>query len=173
MKPQPSQASWGRVLGATPGTIHEQSSSAPCRIDDRDREAMVAMALAFYEEDPGLVTMTAEKVERTVQRLVQSPERGQLWFCRAGETIVGYAILIHFWSNEYGGEILHLDELYVQPAWRGQGAATAFLQFLAEVPQAGVVGVQIEVTPSNQKVLGFYQRLGFPLCQNTHLFRRL
>ncbi len=39
-----------------------------------------------------------------------------------GVQLVGYAILIPYWSNEFGGNLLFIDELFVSPAF---GAATA------------------------------------------------
>lgn len=87
---------------------------------------------------------------------------------KSGENI-GYAILVYFWSNEWGGNILVIDELYVVENCRGKGVATEFLSYAGNFEN--IVALQLETTPSNQRVLEYYKRLGFLPCQNTHLIK--
>ena len=34
--------------------------------------------------------------------------------------IIGYALLINYWSNEYGGDIVYVDELFVKESYRSK-----------------------------------------------------
>ena len=82
------------------------------------------MMHALYVEDPSTVSMTNEKIERTLAMLTRDPVRGvAVVFDRDGAAS-GYALLCAFWSNELGGEVCILDELYVVAAARGHGGAT-------------------------------------------------
>jgi hypothetical protein len=38
--------------------------------------------------------------------------------CDVERRTVGYALLISFWSNELGGEVCNIDELFVAPVYR-------------------------------------------------------
>jgi GNAT superfamily N-acetyltransferase len=49
------------------------------------------------------------------------------------EEVVGYGILANRWSNGLGGQVLHVDELYVRPGRRGRGVASDFLGLIAKV----------------------------------------
>ena len=89
-------------------------------------DAVVAMCLALNAEDPGQ-PVQAEQVHRTLQRLRAEPTRGRALVAELAELaelaeprgeLVGYALLVSFWSNEYGGELCTIDELYVRPAQR-------------------------------------------------------
>jgi GNAT superfamily N-acetyltransferase len=52
---------------------------------------------------------------------------GARWSQEFDRQVVGYALLMSFWSNEYGGELCNVDELYVQPAQHGRGLSTELL----------------------------------------------
>jgi GNAT superfamily N-acetyltransferase len=56
--------------------------------------------------------------------------------CDVESRTVGYALLISFWSNELGGEVCNIDELFVAPLYRGRGLATALLEELADKEQS-------------------------------------
>jgi GNAT superfamily N-acetyltransferase len=142
------------------------------RFVERDLPALEAMVIALYAEDPPGEPMTHERIARTIRHLARYPEKGRIViFCR-GEEIVGYAIVIHFWSNEFGGNIDVVEEMYVSPQWRGKGIGTAFLSHAASSSNGSVKGLQVEVTPGNQKAYAFYTRNGFFPMANHHLFMK-
>jgi GNAT superfamily N-acetyltransferase len=89
------------------------------------------------------------------------------------DAIIGYAIVIYYWSNEYGGNIASIDEFYVKPPWRGKGIGTAFLEYLTKVKTDHLKGLQVEVTPRNEKAFTYYSRQGFKPAKNRHLFKKL
>jgi GNAT superfamily N-acetyltransferase len=89
------------------------------------------------------------------------------------DTIVGYAILIYFWSNEYGGNIAHLDEFYVKPSWRKKGIGSSYLEHITKIRGMDLKGIHVEITPANRKALTFYSRHGFKKAVNRHMFRKL
>jgi hypothetical protein len=72
-----------------------------------DLAELQQMMLALYQEDSYDQPMTPEKARRTVAMLTQCPQRGRILLFEIDTTIAGYAILINYWSNEYGGD-LHL-----------------------------------------------------------------
>ena len=104
--------------------------------------------------------------------LAGNPKRGKIIVFAKENTIIGYSILIFYWSNEYGGVVLHIDELYVKPEHRGGGVATKFFRYLLRSQQS-VVALQLEVTPSNKRALNYYNRLGFKKARNLHLIRTI
>jgi len=67
------------------------------------------MIHALYQDDP-TKSMTDEKIDRTFQRLQQHPGEGCVLVFEWQEQLMGYALPINFWSNEYGGNVLSIDE---------------------------------------------------------------
>jgi ribosomal protein S18 acetylase RimI-like enzyme len=131
------------------------------------------MIYALYRGDPGTNQITGEKIGRTIRRLHSNPQRGGIIIFEEGTAIIGYSILIFYWSNEFGGDILHIDELYVKPEYRERGAATSFLKHILQAFKNRTVALQLEVTSSNTRAMNYYQKLGFKKTLNLHLIRTI
>jgi ribosomal protein S18 acetylase RimI-like enzyme len=109
-------------------------------------------------------------MEATLLALRSQPVRGSALVLEIDGKTVGYALLISFWSNELGGEICNIDELYVSPAARRQGHASALLKGLVNDSPLWLgqpVAFQLEVTPQNAKAKALYSKLGFRVARNT------
>jgi ribosomal protein S18 acetylase RimI-like enzyme len=142
-----------------------------------DDDAVVALSLALYVEDPATDPVPAEHTRRTLEALRAQPARGQVVVLAGtgGGAVCGFALLVSVWSNELGGEVCTIDELYVAPSARGGGHGSALLEALARAappcpPDA--VALALEVTPDNGRARALYERLGFR-GKNLHLRRRL
>src|SRR5690349_18452139 len=80
-----------------------------------DAEDIVSMCLALYREDPGFSPVEAEQVRKTLEVFERQPARGRAVVAAVGDRVVGYALLVPYWSNELGGEVCAVDELFVRP----------------------------------------------------------
>ena len=83
--------------------------------------------------------------------------------------IFGYCLLIYYWSNEYGGNILHIDELYLKPEFRGKHIGTDFVLYLLESKFATCKAIELETMPSNERAREFFRKLGFELSDRKNL----
>ena len=130
-----------------------------------DDQAIVSMFMALNAEDPGPVSVQPEQMRRTLATLREQPWRGRAMVCAIDGQVVGYALLISFWSNEFGGEACSIDELFVVPEHRGSSLATSLIESLADRRQtlwpASQPALVFEVTPQNQRAIALYRRLGF------------
>ncbi len=139
----------------------------------RDLPGLVRLVQAYYREDQRGAEIPAEQVLATVQELDRNKTKGSVFIFERGGEAIGYAIVIPYWSNEQGGTILAIDELYVEPGHRQQGIASDFLTLLAKVVPQGVAALQLEVNPSNREALSLYRRLGFEDSGRRILYRAL
>jgi ribosomal protein S18 acetylase RimI-like enzyme len=136
-----------------------------------DVPELVRMMLALYAEDPAPTEMTRDKAVRTLERLFNEPVRGVAIVCTVPDAgmLAGYALLCSFWSNELGGEICIIDELFIGPESRSQGLATTLIQDLLKRSAPwfqDAVAIELEVTPGNQRARALYERLGFKGYKN-------
>jgi ribosomal protein S18 acetylase RimI-like enzyme len=140
-----------------------------------DGPSIIAMCLRLYEEDPSPLRVDAEGVQRTLEVLARQPERGRAVVLEQGGRLLGYALLVSYWSNERGGEMCFVDELFVDRQARGRGHATALIEELARegtpLWPAGSVALALEVTPTNARAQALYSRLGFVAAKNTTMVR--
>ena len=140
-----------------------------------DDLAVLGMFQALYREDPSPDPVPDEQLLRTLRALREQPVRGCAIVLEIDGACVGYALLVSFWSNELGGEVANIDELYVAPDHRGRGAGTRLVEQLARGELWGrvPVAIDLEVTPDNHRARALYERLGFVAAKNTVMRRRL
>lgn len=138
-----------------------------------DAAVLEDMVLALYEEDPPGETMSREKVRATVRELERNPAKGRITVFVAEGSVVGYAIVLALWSNEHGGDVGMVDEMYVKPTWRSRGIASAFLDHLAGPDAPPLKALLLEVTPANDRAMALYRRKGFRPDPNRYLFREV
>jgi ribosomal protein S18 acetylase RimI-like enzyme len=101
-------------------------------------------------------------MRETLARLRREPWRGRPVVLDVGH-VVGYALLIAYWSNEFGGEVCAVDELYVARDFRSRGHGAALIQAIerGDVWPAPVAAIALGVTPRNTRARRLYERLGF------------
>jgi ribosomal protein S18 acetylase RimI-like enzyme len=140
---------------------------------EQNASEVLAMMRALYVEDPPAIPVDPQRFPTTIDFLLAEPSRGSVVVFADGPAVRGYAILIPYWSNEYGGTILYVDELFVIPECRNRGVARQFFEHLARSKPFDAVAIALEVSPANERAQRLYESLGFTRRRNTILFRRL
>lgn len=138
-------------------------------IKDNEISIFKQYAMNLYAEDAGGEPMDSAKMGKTIHFLRLNPQNGTIMSILLDSTYIGYAILINFWSNEYGGIVLHIDELYIDEKFRNRGIASHFIKFLIDSKFNGCKALFLEVHPDNSNALKLYKRLGFQTAENSTL----
>src|SRR5262249_49453974 len=114
-----------------------------------DDDVLVAMCLELYREDPGPLPIDGRQVRETLATLRREPGRGRAVVLDLGGQAVGYALLIAYWSNELGGEVCSVDELYVTRDLRGRGHGAQLFEAVerGDVWPAPAVAIALGTTP--------------------------
>jgi ribosomal protein S18 acetylase RimI-like enzyme len=133
-----------------------------------DFEVLQNFVFQLYVEDVGENEMHSAKIKKTVKMLSQKPDLGEICMIEQASKVVGYALLINYWSNEYGGLIVNIDELFIAANYRNQGIATQFIAYLIQRNEQEVA-FELEVNPENKNAYRLYQRLGFTPYASKHL----
>jgi len=128
-----------------------------------DDDSLVEMCLRLYDEDPGPLPVQAENMRATLGALRHDPCRGRAVVLEIQSQLSGYALLIAFWSNEFGGNICAVDELFVVPEHRSQGHGKSLFDAIAQgdLWPTPIVGMALGVTLGNVRARRLYERLGF------------
>jgi ribosomal protein S18 acetylase RimI-like enzyme len=140
---------------------------------DASAREVLAMMRALYVEDEPAFAVDDRRFPLTIEFLLAEPSRGSVVVFMEGAAPRGYAILIPYWSNEYGGTLLCVDEIFVVPEFRNRGIARRFFEFLAQTRPFDPVAITLEVSPANRRAQRLYESLGFTRRRNATLLRRL
>jgi len=89
----------------------------------------------------------------------------------AAET-AGFALYYRNFSTFVGREGLFLEDLYVRPAFRGQGVGRGLLAHVAEIAAARGCGrMEWSVLNWNRRAIGFYEALGAKPVNDWTIYR--
>jgi GNAT superfamily N-acetyltransferase len=117
-------------------------------------------SLAEYERLTHEVEATAERIEATLFPDASEPA-AQCVLAFSGEEPAGFAIYFHNFSTFLAKPGLYLEDLFVNPAFRGRGIGRALLLHLAGVArERGCGRMEWAVLDWNTPAIGFYQSIG-------------
>jgi len=124
-----------------------------------DRENYLAMAMEFMDSPAILHPIPQSYLEQNFQTAISESPFLKGYLFADEKTAMGYAMVSFSYSTERAGLLLWVEELYIRPAYRGQGLGTAFFRFVKE--EFGVKGYRLEVAPDNPRAAALYERLGY------------
>ena len=133
----------------------------PAIPDDADLVCALILELAAYEEAaPGAAVTTPEAVRAALDPTAQPRLSGLIAETEAGEP-VGCALFFPIYSTWRANWGLYLEDLFVRPAFRGQGHGFALLQAVAaEAVRRGAHRLDWVVLDWNRLAIDFYERMG-------------
>lgn len=130
----------------------------PATIADTDQILRFIRDLAIYEKAEHEVLATPAHLHRTL--FCEQPAVHGL-MCMNGDQPLGFAVYFFNYSTWLGQHGLYLEDLYVSPDSRGQGAGKALLAHLARIAVEHDCGrFEWSVLDWNAPSIAFYDRLG-------------
>jgi GNAT superfamily N-acetyltransferase len=138
--------------------------------DERHSGEIVRMMKDFYAELK--VEVDTSRFPETIRYFLAHPDQGRTVLMFDGSELAGFGIIIQHWSNEYGGPILLVDELYVKPHARGRGLGRGFFESLKRERPWQTRTMILEVSRRNLKAQKFYESLGFTEKENNLMTMR-
>ncbi len=130
-------------------------------IRETDRENYLKMAQEFYATDAVLHPIPTRHIEDTFSELLRSDTYAAAYMLEENSIAIGYALLAKTFSQEAGGMVIWVEELYVRSAFRGKGIGSAFLRDLVNNPPAGTKRIRLEAEKENEAAVRLYRSLGF------------
>lgn len=124
-----------------------------------DRAPVVEMMRVFYAS-PAVSTNGSEAIfTADFDACVgASPFLEGYVFEKDGD-ILGYGMLAHSFSTEFGRPCVWVEDIYVKEAARGQGIATRFFAFIEEKYKQALF--RLEVEPDNARAIAAYRKNGY------------
>ncbi|MCL2565109.1 MAG: GNAT family N-acetyltransferase [Defluviitaleaceae bacterium] len=128
----------------------------------KDEEAFYNMASLFHGSDAVVYgKINHEALKTTFNACINgSPFVSGFFICYNGE-VCGYALMCFTYSNEYGGKIMIIDEIYVKEGFRGKGLASYFVKEIIDKYKNDVVYVEVEVKKDNVEAINLYKKFEF------------
>jgi GNAT superfamily N-acetyltransferase len=132
------------------------------------------MVTQLYLDDPSSTVMTLERAAAQAERMLTEPWLAHPLLVLGQGAVVGYCVLVPFFSNEYGGTVGVVDELFIIAEQRGRGYGSQVIQAMKGWGAShGYVMLELEVNVANTRAKAFYEREGFKGLTRTLMHAKL
>ena len=139
--------------------------------EETDIEIILGLirGLAGYERLSHEVTADAATLRRS---LFGARRIAEVVIAEAGGTPVGFAVFFHNFSTFLGLPGIYIEDLYVEPAWRGKSVGRALLIYVARLAkERGCGRLEWAVLDWNEPAIAFYRKLGGRRLEDWRIFR--
>jgi GNAT superfamily N-acetyltransferase len=93
--------------------------------------------------------------------LRREPDLGRALVLDDGGAVRGYAFVIGFWSNELGGHVRAVDEIFIEPALRRRGHARALIAELSRAEAGRGAPIAVALSAGARSRFPLHERLAF------------
>lgn len=126
----------------------------------QDEPDFLALTQVFYRHEGFDFDPAASG--RMVQYILANPHIGAVYLARQLDKAVGYMVLTHCYSLEFGGAFVLLDEIFVLPEAQGIGLGKRLLDVASDYCRENRMGtLRLEVQKKNTRAIDVYRTCGF------------
>lgn len=137
--------------------------------DDAAAIHRLIVDLATYEREPQAVVVTPAELRA---QLAAARPPFECLLAEEDGAVVGFALYFHNYSTWRGRPGLYLEDLFVEPAFRGRGLGKRLLVELARIAvERGCARMEWAVLDWNAPAIGFYRSLGAQPLSEWTIFR--
>ena len=127
----------------------------------KDRELYLKMAHDFYHSPAVLHPIQDSYMERTFEECTGERAYAKGYILEHEGQAAGYALVSKTFSQEAGGYVYWLEELYIREQFRSKGLGSEFFAYVEQNKEPGVTRFRLEVEPDNIRAAALYERMGY------------
>jgi GNAT superfamily N-acetyltransferase len=129
------------------------------KITQTDKHIYTEMAKDFYSSPAVLDNIPEENILTSFDLFLAGTPYGDAFIFESEGQTVGYGVLAYTHSQEAGGRVVWIEEIYVKDEYRGRGFGAEFLEFVKKnIPARRY---RLETEPENERAAALYRRHGF------------
>lgn len=131
------------------------------KLTGEDRALFLELADEFYHTDGVLHPVPMANLCRTFEAILAENPYVSAFMIEKDGRAAGYGQLSFTWSTEAGGMVVWLEELYIRPAFQGQGLGSEYFHYVMEHYKDKAARFRLEVEPGNEGAIRLYKKLGY------------
>ena len=131
------------------------------KIEKSDRNTFLFFARAFYSCEAVDHTIPTSYHTATFEQLMASDQYAEGYILEYAGKPAGYALTAKTFSQEAGGMVVWIEEIFILPGYRNKGLGSEFFAYVRENIEPHVARIRLEVEPENTAAIRLYERMGF------------
>lgn len=140
------------------------------QMEKGDESIYVALVKEFYASDAVLCPIEEKYILRAFREITRpSPYAEGFLLSHDGE-VAGYALTGKTFSQEHGGPLVWIDEVYVREEYRGAGLGKEFFAFIFDRYKGSAF--RLETEADNVRARALYKKLGFEELEYLQMIKK-
>ena len=129
------------------------------KIKSQDKTEYIKMTKDFYSSPAVLSPVPESHFEATFDEIMKGSAYTEAFIFECNSEIAGYGLIARTYSQEAGGIVIWIEEIYVKEEFRNKGLGSEFIEYVKEnIPAKRY---RLETEPDNHKAQQLYKRHGF------------
>ena len=141
------------------------------KMTENDKELYITMAEEFYNSDAVLPPIPRDHFEKTANEALRSDEYAEIYLLEYEGETAGYGLTARTFSQEAGGQVLWIEELYIRKEFRSKGLGREFFSSLEDKNRGEIVRPRLEVEADNTRAISLYERLGYEVLDYVQMVK--
>ena len=143
------------------------------QMNREDRDLYMQMADEFYHSGAVLHPVPVSHWEAAWEEMMRSSHYVRAYLMEQDGKPAGYGMLSFTFSQESGGKVAWLEELYVRDEFRGRGLGKAFFSWMKEHIEPEVSRIRLEIEPDNEGAARLYKSMGFGILPYVQMVKEI
>lgn len=124
-----------------------------------DSRVVMEMMEIFYNSPAVSTNGSREIFEKDIANCIGDSPYLEGFVFEKGDEILGYGMIAKSFSTEFGKPCIWIEDLYIQPQYRGTGIGSSFFNYLYASFADCIF--RLEVEPENTRAVHVYEKNGF------------
>lgn len=141
------------------------------KLEKRDRAIYKEMAHEFYHSNAVLHPIPDAYFEKTVDECLRSDVYAELFLFEYEGNPAGYGLIAKTFSQEAGGMVCWIEEVYIREKFRSKGLGRKFFRFIQDEFGTDTARFRLEVEEENHRAVTLYKKLGYERLDYAQMIR--
>lgn len=130
-------------------------------IKAQDKDVFVQMAKDFYKSEAVISEIPTQNILNTFDEVTSNSPYAKAYIIEHGGEIAGYALIGITYSNEAGGLVVWVEEIFIKENFRGLGLGSEFLSYVEDEFSDKAKRFRLEISHGNDAAQRLYERKGY------------
>lgn len=143
------------------------------KVTPEDKELYMKFTDAFYHSEAVLHPVPQSHKDAMWEELMRSDDYAECFFIDKDGADAGFLLMAYTFSQESGGKVAWVEEIFILPEFRGQGLGTEFFEFIKKEIEPKCTRIRLEVEEDNVRAKKLYASLGFEILPYQQMVKEL
>ena len=141
------------------------------KLEEKDRQLYKEMARELYHSDAVLHRGPVAHFEKTAAEALSGGGCAEIFILEYDSAAAGYALTARSFSQEAGGVVVWIEEIYIREPYRSKGLGREFFNYIEKEKDGDTVRIRLEVEEKNERAQSLYRQLGYEVLDYVQMIK--